>query len=73
MNAWLAGLPTTNLRILASIALLVATGVVTMVRWTDPPSGWLVMLGVALGLDVTQFHLKRKTTFPPAPAKETGA
>ncbi len=71
MNGWLAGLPTTNLRILATILLIVGTGVVTLIRWTAPPLEWLGFLALSAGLDVAQFHSKRITTFAPTGAKAT--
>ena len=75
MMDWLSTVPTTNLRIVVSIGCLVATCVMTLIRWTEPPSGWLLLLGAALSLDVTQWHLKRKTTFAPTsskPSEEAG-
>ena len=62
---WLAKLPTTNARIVATIALIIATGVVTLIRWTTPPIEWLGFLALSAGLDVAQFHSKRVTTFTP--------
>jgi len=64
--SWLATLPTTNLRIFATIALILATGVMTLIRWTEPPLGWLGFLALSAGLDVAQFHSKRVTTFAPS-------
>ena len=69
MNAWLSTLPTTNFRIFVTILLIAATGVVTLVRWQPPPIEWLTFLAVSAGLDVTQFHSKRVTTFAPSGTK----
>ncbi len=69
MNAWLAALPTTNLRILVTILLIAATGVVCLVRWAAPPVEWLSFLLLSAGLDVAQFHSKRLTQFTPAGGK----
>lgn len=69
MNAWLGAVPTTNLRIVATIVLILATGVATIVRWTPPPLEWLTFLAISAGLDVAQFHSKRVTTFTPTGTK----
>lgn len=57
----LDGLPTTNLRILTSLILAMATGVRVLVSWTAPPVEWLVFLAAMMGLDVVQFAAKRLT------------
>ena len=62
---WLDTLPTTNARIALSILLVGATGIVTLVRWTDPPVAWLAFLGLSLGLDIAHFGIKRFTTWKP--------
>jgi hypothetical protein len=64
---WLATLPTTNARIAVTIALIFATGIVTLVRWTTPPIEWLGFLIVSAGLDVAQFYGKRVTQHPHTP------
>jgi hypothetical protein len=69
MSKWLGTLPTTNARIFVTILLILATGIVTLVRWSEPPIEWLAFLGVSAGLDVAQFHSKRVTTFAPTGAK----
>ena len=62
---WLAKLPTTNARIAVTILLILATGIMTLIRWTPPPIEWLGFLALSAGLDVAQFHSKRLTTFTP--------
>lgn len=66
---WLDTVPTTNLRIVVTIALILVTGIAAIIRWTEPPIGWLSFLAVSAGLDVAQFHSKRITTFAPNGAK----
>jgi len=70
MNTWLGSVPTTNLRLVVTTALILVTGIVTLVRWTTPPIEWLGFLAISAGLDVTQFHLKRVTTFAPGKSEE---
>lgn len=58
---WLAELPSTNVRILATICLAIATGV-KVIGWEwEPPIEWLGFLTLWAGLDVGQFWIKRKT------------
>ncbi len=77
MNAWLATVPTTNLRIVVTIGLFAVVVLVTVVRfaitgiWSVPPLELLGALVVWAGLDVAQFHLKRISTFAPNGAKAT--
>ena len=66
---WLAKLPTTNARIAVTILLMLATGIMTLIRWTTPPIEWLGFLALSAGLDVAQFHSKRVTTFSPQGGK----
>lgn len=54
-------LPTTNLRILVSLALVVATAVKVLITWQSPPTEWLIFLGSMLGLDTLHFAAKRAT------------
>ena len=68
MNDWLAKIPSTNLRIVLTIALIAATGVATLIRWSDPPVAWLGFLALSAGLDVAQFHSKRLTSWKPEKA-----
>jgi hypothetical protein len=67
MLAWIAILPTTNLRILLTLIMAAATA--GRVVWTGetPTWEWLAFLCVWAGLDITQFTAKRVTTFQPGP------
>jgi len=59
---WLAKLPTTNTRIAVTLLLCVGTAVKYWASRTWEPSwDWLAFLVVMSGLDVAQFHSKRKT------------
>ena len=58
---WLEQMPSTNLRILVTIIMAVATGVrVIGTGWT-PPDEWLYFLSAWAALDVGQFLAKRAT------------
>jgi hypothetical protein len=73
---WIADLPTTNLRILVTLCVFVATALtylalafLTRVFALDfkawvPSESWLAFIAVMAGLDWGQFHSKRKTEFP---------
>lgn len=74
-------LPTTNTRILVTLGLIAATGVVYLFlaikfalvggkEWT-PAYEWLGFLLLSAGLDVTQFHSKRSTDASYVTAKRT--
>lgn len=57
---WLETMPSTNLRILVTIALAAVTGIRVLFDWT-PPTEWLLFLTGWAGLDVLQFGAKRAT------------
>lgn len=64
MIEWIGKLPTTNLRIVVSLVLAVATGI-KVIGWNwDVPGDWLTFLTVWAGLDVIQFAQKRATHQP---------
>lgn len=55
-------MPSTNVRIAVSLVVLIATAT-RVVGWAwDPPTDWLIFLGVLLGVDVAQFASKRLTS-----------
>jgi hypothetical protein len=66
VNEWLAKLPTTNLRILASIAAMIATTAKVIATGWMPASEWLWFLCGWAGIDVAQFATKRVTFKEPA-------
>ena len=57
--------PTTALRVVITILLTVATGVMYFTTAFVPSYEWLGFLALMSGLDVAQFHSKRKTTHKP--------
>lgn len=59
--SWVAGLPTTNARIVVTLALAVATGIRYFVGGWSPSLEWLAFLLAMAGLDVAQFTSKRFT------------
>ena len=61
----LAKIPTTQARIVVTIALTVATGVMYFATAFVPGYEWLGFLALMSGLDVAQFHSKRRTTHKP--------
>jgi hypothetical protein len=61
MNQWLAELPTTNLRILATILAMLGTTTRVLLSTWMPAWEWLAFLCVWAGLDITQFLTKRAT------------
>lgn len=71
MIDFLAQLPTTNLRLAATVLLIVLTGLTVIVTrfldhaWTAPAEAWLGFLLLLAGVDTTHFFLKRKTTWQP--------
>lgn len=67
---WLGQVPTTNLRVVVSLVLAVATGVRVLVTWTAPPWEWLAFLGAMMSLDVAQFGAKRLTDSDYVKAKQ---
>ena len=58
--------PTTNMRILLTLALALGTAIKywATAGWI-PAAEWLIFLTGMAGLDVLQHHNKRKTTFSP--------
>jgi hypothetical protein len=67
---WLGQVPTTNLRVIVSLVLAVATGVRVLIVWTAPPWEWLAFLGAMMSLDVAQFGTKRLTDSDYVKAKQ---
>ena len=61
----LSKIPTTQARIVVTIALTVATGVMYFATAFVPGYEWLGFLALMSGLDVAQFHSKRKTSWSP--------
>lgn len=57
--------PTTALRVVITILLTVATGVMYFATAFIPSYEWLGFLALMSGLDVAQFHSKRKTSWSP--------
>lgn len=57
-----ACIPTTQVRVVATIGALLLTTLayITSSTW-EPSYEWLIFMGGMSGLDVTQFHLKRTT------------
>jgi disulfide bond formation protein DsbB len=79
MKQWVADLATTNFRIFVSIMLAVVTVIVMLVCLIaqiplQSEIVWAVLafLGAMLGIDVTQFSIKRKTELvtPPTTTAE---
>lgn len=68
--AVLAKMPSTNTRIAASLCMFIATGVRVLITNEPPPRDWLITLAVFAGLDLGQFHSKRKTFQNGAKTKE---
>ncbi|KKM16013.1 hypothetical protein LCGC14_1690120 [marine sediment metagenome] len=62
----LAKIPTTQARIVVTIGLTVATGIMYFATAFVPGYEWLGFLALMSGLDVAQFHSKRKTAWTPA-------
>ena len=62
----LGNIPTTQLRIVVTLALVVGTAIKIWVssNWS-PEWDWLLFLGGMAGLDVLQHFNKRKTTWKP--------
>lgn len=63
--AILAKIPTTALRVIITIALTVATGVMYFTTAFIPSVEWLGFLAMMSGLDVSQYALKRHTEHKP--------
>lgn len=62
----LGKIPTTQVRIVVTLALTIATGVMYFATDFDPSPHWLGFLALMAGLDVAQFHSKRRTSWTPA-------
>jgi hypothetical protein len=54
-------MPSTNLRILVTLILAIATGVKVLATGWNPHVEWLGFLSLWAGLDVAQYFAKRKT------------
>lgn len=63
---WLADLPATNVRIVVTLAVFVATGIYSGFGQRPIDGEWLVFLGAMAGVDFAQFAAKR-LTYKPAP------
>ena len=60
--SWLGQLPTTNARIVVTLACTLATCVrVVVAREWHPDEAWLLFLAGMSGIDVAQFGVKRVT------------
>lgn len=57
--------PTTATRVVITILLTIATGVMYFTTSFAPSYEWLGFLALMSGLDVAQFHSKRKTSWSP--------
>lgn len=73
-KSWLERVPTTNTRILITLAIVVATAVRYL--WRGVPAGgdagwnsWLIFLAVLAGIDVSQYIGKRFSDWTYAAAK----
>jgi len=65
-------MPSTNTRIAVSLLMFVATGIRVLITNDAPPQEWLLTLAVFAGLDLGQFHSKRRTFVNGAKTKENG-
>jgi hypothetical protein len=65
-----AELPSTNVRIAASILMALATGVRVVALGWEPSYEWLGFLVLWAGLDVAQFGVKRTTDAGHVAAKQ---
>jgi len=59
--AWLGSLPTTNARIVVTLACTVATCARVVATGWHPDEAWLLFLAGMSGIDVAQFGVKRVT------------
>ena len=66
---WLGKLPTTQARVTVTLAIALGTAVRYFVGGWEPSWEWLMFVAGMSGLDVTQFHLKRTSTWQPTGAK----
>ncbi len=66
----LGKIPTTQIRVVVTLALTIATGVMYFATNFDPSIDWLGFLALMAGLDVAQFHSKRRTSWTPAVQNE---
>jgi hypothetical protein len=58
---WLAKLPSTNTRIVVTLACVIATAVRVVALGWSPPIEWLAFLLAMAGVDAAQFTAKRMT------------
>jgi hypothetical protein len=74
-NNWVATAPTTNLRILVTLLLVVGTAIrywisglfgAEGVELWEPTWEWLIFLATMSGIDALQHYGKRKTAWHPA-------
>ena len=65
-------MPSTNLRILCSLAMALGTGTRVVGLGWNPPTEWLGFLVIWAGLDVGQFIGKRATNSPPPTSAPEG-
>jgi hypothetical protein len=63
---WLAEFPATNVRILVTLIVFVATGWKSGFGTTHIEGDWLIFLGVMAGVDFAQ-HLGKRLTYKPTP------
>jgi len=66
---WLAKLPTTQARVAVTLALAVGTAIRYWAGGWEPSWEWLTFIAASSGLDVTQFRIKRTTSWAPSGAK----
>lgn len=58
---WLRTLPTTQIRVLVTLVVVLATATRYLSDGWVPADSWLVFLGAMSGLDIAQFAAKRVT------------
>jgi hypothetical protein len=63
---WLAELPATNVRILITMLIFIATGVASEFGQKAVETEWLITLAVMAGVDLAQ-HINKRWTFEPSP------
>lgn len=63
---WLADFPSTNGRIVLTLACVAVTCARVVVTGWSPSVEWLVFLAAMSGIDVGQYVAKRVTWHPPA-------
>lgn len=67
MTKWIAELPTTNVRIVVTILITIATAAVYLFTGRASDGQWLAFLAVMSGLDAAQYLSKRATYLPDGP------